>query len=135
MYRVFFLLFILITHSAFAVDFIPSIAANDAGKMLASDAMEFFVFYIPAETSPDSVSAEIKNNLSSAAKNKVGLAIIGPDYALNAEILQSALDAAPSGSLTGATIVYVNGGETTETLNRAASVAGATFRATQYSGE
>jgi hypothetical protein len=97
--------------------------------------MRFFVFYIPADTAPDSVSADLQKNLSGAAKEKVGLAIIGPDYALNAKILQSALEAAPSGSLAGATILYVNGGEEVEALSNAAALAGATFRSTRYSGK
>ncbi|MBY0469298.1 MAG: hypothetical protein K2Q07_10010 [Burkholderiaceae bacterium] len=131
----FSVLFLLGASSAFAVDFVPGIAVTDAGRIADSSATRFFAFYIPADTDPNSVSADVQKNLLGAAKGKVGLAIIGPDYALNAKILLAALEAAPTGSLAGATIFYVNGGDAEEALSSAAAIAGAIFRSTKYSGK
>jgi hypothetical protein len=121
--------------AAFAADFVPGIAVNDAGKLVDPETSRFFVFYIPAGTAPDAVAANIKNNLVQASKTHASLGIIGPDYSLNAKILGGILQSTPEGLLQGASILLVNGGEDVEELKTLAARAGATFRATAYSGK
>lgn len=120
--------------AAAAADFVPGIAANDASKIVEPGTSKFFVFYIPANTAPEAVVADIKNSLVQAAKTRASLGIIGPDYSLNAKILGGILQTAPEGLLQGASILFVNGGEDVQELKTVAERAGATFRATKYSG-
>ena len=120
---------------AFAAEFVPGIAVRDAGRIADAEAPKMYAFYIPAGTAPESVATTIQKNLTDAAKAKAALAIIGPDFSLNAKILGGVLQTVPNGSLQGATILYVNGGEDVEELAKAAAAAGATFRSTKYSGK
>ena len=119
----------------FAAEFQPGIAVSDAGSIADPGASKFNAFYIPAGTSPADVFDSIKKALVEAAIAKGSLAIIGPDYALNAKILGGILQTAPKDLLKGATILFVNGGEDTEELKKVATAAGAIFRATKYSGK
>jgi hypothetical protein len=120
--------------SALAVDFVPGIAADDAAKIVEPGASKFSVFYIPTGTAPEIVEADIKRSLMQAAKARASLGIIGPDFLLNAKILGGILRSAPRDLLQGATILLVNDGENVEELQTFAEQAGATFRATKYSG-
>lgn len=124
----------LLATPGLAADFVPGIAVHDAGKIADPEATQFFAFYIPAGTLPETVVADIKKNLVQAARTQASLAIIGPDYALNAKILGGVLQSAPEGLLKGARILFVNGGEDVDELGRLAARAGASFRATKYSG-
>lgn len=126
---------LVVAGTGVAADFKPGIAVNDAGSIADPDSSKFNAFYIPAGTPPADVTDQIKKSLVEASIAKSGLAIIGPDYALNAKILGDILHTAPKGLLKGATILFVNGGEDTEELKKAASAAGAVFRATKYSGK
>jgi hypothetical protein len=119
----------------FAADFPPEIAVEDAGSIADPAALQFNAFYIPAGTPPAAVTDDIKKALVVAASAKGSLAIIGPDYALNARILGGILQTAPKDLLKGATILFVNGGEDTEELKKVAAAAGAIFRAAKYSGK
>ncbi len=125
----------ILAGAASAADFVPGIAVTDASKLVEPGSSRFFVFYIPANTAPEEVVADIKNNLVQAARTHASLGIIGPDYSLNAKILGSVLQTAPEGLLRGASILFVNGGENVEELKAVAERAGATFRATKYSGK
>lgn len=127
--------FAVFAGAAVAADFVPGIAVNDAGKLVEPGTSKFFVFYIPAGTSPEAVDTDIKKNLFQAAKTHASVGIIGPDYSLNARILGGLLQSAPRGLLEGATILLVNGGEDVEELKTLAERAGATFRVTKYSGQ
>ena len=127
------IVFFLFTSSALAADFVPGIAAGNAGKIADPNENKFTVYCIPAGTKPDAVLKDVRMSLAQAAQEKANLAIIGPDYALNAAILKAALQGAPKAILQGATILLVNGGEDTQDLNAAAALASAAFRATPYS--
>jgi hypothetical protein len=129
------IVFFVFASSALAVDFVPGVAVNSAGKIADADKTKFSAYYIPAGTKPDAVLKDVRMSLAQAAQEKANLAIIGPDYALNAAILKAALQGAPKGILQGATILLVNGGEDTQDLTAAAALAGAAFRATPYSAE
>jgi hypothetical protein len=124
-----------LTGIAVAGQFVPGVAVSDAGKIADEKRQEFFAYFIPAGSASESTSAEVSKHLSGAAKAKANLAVFGPDYALNAKILKGALQGAAKGSLDGATILYVNGGEDVEELKSLATVAGAAFRSTAYSAQ
>ena len=119
----------------FAGEFVPGVAVADAGNITDPGKDKFYAFYIPAGTSLESILPEMMKNLSQAAKAKANLAVIGPDYTLSAKILKTAFQAAPKSSLEGATVLYVNGGESVDDLKSAAAPTGAIFRATKYSGK
>jgi len=122
-------LLLLTVSLAYADEFVPSIAVSNARSVADRDKKQLFVDFVHPDTTPDRVT----RFLTQAAKDKACIAILGPDYALNATILKGAFQGAAKGSLKGATVIVVNDGEDIEDLRNAAALTGATVRATRYS--
>lgn len=133
-FRTLLLMGVLVAGAAIAAEFVPGVAANDAGRIADADSKKFFAMYIPAGTSPESILPDIETNLRDGARAKAQMAIIGPDFDLNAKLVKTALRRVPRGALAGLTILLVNGGEDSADILAEAASAGAVFRATKYSG-
>ncbi len=118
---------------ALALEFNPGIAIGAAGRIADSDKTTFITSFIPANSTVDSTVPVISKELLNAAKTKNNLAIIGPNYQLNALILKAALQGLPDGSLEGATILYVGDGkEDITNLGISALMKGAILRSAVY---
>lgn len=107
-------------------------AMQEAGKYVADEKTEFFMFHIPASSSIDSTTVTLKKHLSEAATSNANLAIVGADHALNFSILKLALEESDEASLVGANLIYVGDSKHFEELKYLAFSAGAMFKATTF---
>ncbi len=105
---------------------------QEAGKYVAEEKTEFFMFHIPANSPIESTSVTLKRHLSEAAKSNANLAIIGADHSLNFSILKIALAEFDEASLAGANLIYVGDSSNFKELESLALNAGAMFKATTY---
>lgn len=118
---------------ALADEFNPGMAIGAAATIADSNNSAFTASFIPANATVESIVPVLTKALLNAAKTKNNLAIIGPNYKLNALVLNTALQNLPDQSLVGATILYVgNDNEDTATLEIAALMKGAILRSTVY---
>jgi len=118
---------------ALADEFNPGIAVGAAATIADSNKSAFVTSFIPANAKVESTVPVLTKALLNAAKTKNNLAIIGPNYKINALILNTALQNLPDQSLDGATILYVvDSNEDTTSLGITALMKGAILRSTVY---
>ena len=107
-------------------------AMQKAGNLASPGQEEFYMFYVPENSPPDSTANTVQQNLKKAAQAKATVAIVGPDSKLNYQILKNALAKLNPAELQGAEIIFIGEQSAFPELENLTTLKGASFKATSY---
>ncbi|WP_146168165.1 hypothetical protein [Pseudomonas mangrovi] len=107
-------------------------AIQKAGQLASPEQTEMYMFYLPEGTSVDSVKSKLTVLLKQAATTRATVAVIGPDFNLSYNTLNSTLVDLETDDLKGAEIIYLGAQAHFRELENLSNLKGASFKATSF---
>jgi hypothetical protein len=107
-------------------------AIQIAGELVSPNNEQFFMFHIPDNSPINETSIILSKHLVEAAKSKANLAIIGPDFDLNFEVLKKSLASHHANTLKGANVIYLGYVKQFKELDQLSEQVGVTFISAKY---